>query len=136
MGAYTEERVVILREFGVKVARLRAERGSQEAFAHMDRVRLHRNEIGVVERGECEPGLLTLLILAGAFEDGSFWELLQKSPGASAAQAATAHAGGRGVPATEGVGALGRRFVAGLAVLACGSETGGTSTGGGGLGSA
>ncbi len=80
MGAYTEERVVILREFGVKVARLRAERGSQEAFAHMDRVRLHRNEIGVVERGECEPGLLTLLILAGAFDDGSFWELLKSLP--------------------------------------------------------
>ena len=73
--AYAGERAAILRDFGVKVARLRAGRGSQEAFAHMDRVRLHRNEIGLVERGECEPGLLTLLILAGAFEDGSFWSL-------------------------------------------------------------
>jgi hypothetical protein len=30
-----------------------------------------------MERGECEPGLLTLLILADAFEDDSFWELLK-----------------------------------------------------------
>ena len=78
--AYAGERAAILRDFGVKVARLRAGRGSQEAFAHMDRVRLHRNEIGLVERGECEPGLLTLLILAGAFEDGSFWSSSKVSP--------------------------------------------------------
>jgi transcriptional regulator with XRE-family HTH domain len=77
MATYTEERAAILRDFGIKVARLRAERGSQEAFAHTDRVRLHRNAIGIIERGECEPGLLTLLILADAFEDNSFWELLK-----------------------------------------------------------
>ncbi len=80
MATYTEERAAILRDFGVKVARLRAERGSQEAFAHADKVRLHRNAIGIVERGECEPGLLTLLILADAFEDDSFWELLKSLP--------------------------------------------------------
>ncbi|MGA2165017.1 MAG: helix-turn-helix transcriptional regulator [Solirubrobacteraceae bacterium] len=77
MATYTEERVAILRDFGLKVARLRAEHGSQEAFAHEDDVRLHRNAIGVIERGECEPGLLTLLILADAFEDDAFWRLLK-----------------------------------------------------------
>jgi DNA-binding XRE family transcriptional regulator len=77
VATYTEERAAILRDFGIKVARLRAEFGSQEAFAHTDRVRLHRNAIGIIERGECEPGLLTLLILADAFEDNSFWELLK-----------------------------------------------------------
>ncbi|HXB66399.1 MAG TPA: helix-turn-helix transcriptional regulator [Solirubrobacteraceae bacterium] len=80
MATYTEERAAILRDFGAKVARLRAARGSQEAFAHRDEVRLHRNAIGVVERGECEPGLLTLLILADAFEDDSFWEILKSLP--------------------------------------------------------
>ena len=96
MATYTEERAAILRDFGLKVARLRAEpRGSQEAFAHEDKVRLHRNAIGVIERGECEPGLLTLLILADAFEGDSFWELLEKSRGASTAPAATAPNGVR-----------------------------------------
>jgi hypothetical protein len=78
--AHREERAVILRDFGVKVARLRAGRGSQEAFAHMDRVRLHRNEIGMIERGQNEPGLLVLLVLADTFEDGSFWEVLKSLP--------------------------------------------------------
>lgn len=78
MATYTEERAAILREFGAKVARLRAECGSQEAFAHT--VRLHRNAIGIVERGECEPGLLTLLILADAFADEVFWVLLKSLP--------------------------------------------------------
>ncbi len=78
--AYTAERALILRDFGVKVARLRAKHGSQEAFAHMDGVRLHRNEIGIIERGECEPGLLVLLALADTFEDHSFWELLKSLP--------------------------------------------------------
>ena len=78
--AYKEERAVILRDFGVKVARLRAGRGSQEAFAHMDRVCLHRNEIGMIERGQNEPGLLVLLVLADTFEDGSFWEVLKSLP--------------------------------------------------------
>jgi len=78
--AYREERAVILRDFGVKVARLRAGRGSQEAFAHMDRVRLHRNQIGMIERGQNEPGLLVLLVLADTFEDGSFWEVLKSLP--------------------------------------------------------
>ncbi len=77
MATYTEERAAILRDFGIKVARLRAEHGSQETFAHTDKVRLHRNAIGIMERGECEPGLLTLLILANAFEDDAFWELLR-----------------------------------------------------------
>jgi DNA-binding XRE family transcriptional regulator len=77
VATYTKERAAILRDFGIKVARLRAEHGSQEAFAHRDNVRLHRNAIGIMERGECEPGLLTLLILADAFEDDAFWTLLK-----------------------------------------------------------
>ena len=72
MATYTEERAAILRYFGAKVARLRAERGSQEAFADTGEARLHRNAIGIMERGECEPGLETLLILADSFEDDSF----------------------------------------------------------------
>ncbi len=41
---------------------------------------VHRNEIGMIERGQCEPGLLVLLILADLFEDHSFWELLKSLP--------------------------------------------------------
>ncbi len=61
--AYEAERSRLLLAFGRKI---RAEREhqhlSQEAFA--EAASLHRNAIGVIERGECEPGLLVLLVLA------------------------------------------------------------------------
>jgi transcriptional regulator with XRE-family HTH domain len=64
---YHAERTRLLRVFG---ANLRAEREhlglAQEGLAEV--ANIHRNEIGVLERGRCEPGLLTLLILADALE--------------------------------------------------------------------
>jgi transcriptional regulator with XRE-family HTH domain len=64
--AYTAERAGLLRAFGENVRAERERRRlSQEAFA--DLAGLHRNEIGYLERGEVEPFLLTLLILAQAF---------------------------------------------------------------------
>jgi transcriptional regulator with XRE-family HTH domain len=65
--AYTAERAGLLKVFGDNLRGLRAQRGlSQERLAEV--ANLHRNEIGVVERGECAPGLLTLLILADTLE--------------------------------------------------------------------
>lgn len=65
MADYKPERDRILKEFGLKLAKLRGETGlSQERFAREANV--HRNEIGALERGEREPGLLMLLILADA----------------------------------------------------------------------
>jgi transcriptional regulator with XRE-family HTH domain len=60
---YSVERAWLLFVFGENVRFLRKQRNlSQEAFA--EAASLHRNAVGVIERGECEPGLLTLLILA------------------------------------------------------------------------
>jgi transcriptional regulator with XRE-family HTH domain len=62
---YKPERDAILKQFGLKLAMLRGKTGlSQERFAKEANV--HRNEIGALERGEREPGLLMLLILADA----------------------------------------------------------------------
>ncbi len=65
--AYEAERAGLLLAFGRK---LRAERErrklSQEALAHI--ASLHRNEIGVLERGQGSPGILTLLVLADVLE--------------------------------------------------------------------
>jgi transcriptional regulator with XRE-family HTH domain len=67
MPTYTVERARVLHELGENVRGLRKRRGlAQEALGEV--ASLHRNEIGIVERGECEPGLLTLLILADALE--------------------------------------------------------------------
>jgi hypothetical protein len=76
---YEAERSRILKDFGTALANLR-EPHSQEAFSKLEDVRLHRNEIGHLERGEYEPGLLTLLILASAFERESLYELLKSLP--------------------------------------------------------
>lgn len=65
--AYRAERARLLKVFGENLRGLRERRElAQEGLAEVASV--HRNEIGIVERGECEPGLLTLLILADALE--------------------------------------------------------------------
>ena len=67
MPTYTAERARVLYALGENVRGLRKRRGlAQERLAEV--ASLHRNEIGIVERGECEPGLLVLLILASALE--------------------------------------------------------------------
>lgn len=65
VAEYKPERDQILKQFGLKLAKLRGEMDlSQERFAR--KASVHRNEIGALERGEREPGLLMLLILADA----------------------------------------------------------------------
>jgi transcriptional regulator with XRE-family HTH domain len=76
---YWAERKRILDDFGTGLAKLRAPH-SQEGFAKLEDVRLHRNEIGKLERGEHEPGVLTLLILAAALDKDSLYELMKSLP--------------------------------------------------------
>lgn len=65
--AYTVERARLLKVFGENLCAERKQRSlSQEGLA--EAASLHRNAIGVIERGECAPNLLTLLILANALE--------------------------------------------------------------------
>ncbi len=65
--AYMVERARLLKVFGENLRALRKHRNlAQEGLAEV--ANLHRNEIGVIERGECAPNLLTLLILADALE--------------------------------------------------------------------
>jgi transcriptional regulator with XRE-family HTH domain len=65
--AYKAERARLLKAFGEQLRTLRKRRNlAQERLAEV--ASLHRNEIGVLERGQGEPGLLTLLILADALE--------------------------------------------------------------------
>ena len=67
LDTYAAERARLLKMFGKKLSALRKQRNlSQERFAEV--ADLHRNAIGVLERGECAPGLLTLLVLADALE--------------------------------------------------------------------
>jgi transcriptional regulator with XRE-family HTH domain len=66
-AAYSAERARVLGVFGENLRGLRKRRSlAQERLAEV--ADLHRNEIGVLERGQGEPGLLTLLILADALE--------------------------------------------------------------------
>lgn len=66
-AAYTVERALLLKAFGENLRGLRTRRSlAQEGLAEV--ASLHRNEIGVLERGQGEPGLLTLLILADSLE--------------------------------------------------------------------
>jgi transcriptional regulator with XRE-family HTH domain len=66
-AAYTTERARVLSVFGENLRALRKRRSlAQERLAEV--ASLHRNEIGIVERGECEPGLLVLLVLADTLE--------------------------------------------------------------------
>ncbi len=65
--AYTAERTRLLEVFGKNLRTERKRRNlAQEGLAEV--ANLHRNEIGVLERGQCAPNLLTLLILADALE--------------------------------------------------------------------
>ncbi len=65
--AYMVERARLLKAFGENLRGRRERRGlAQEGLA--EAASLHRNAIGVIERGECAPNLLTLLILANALE--------------------------------------------------------------------
>jgi transcriptional regulator with XRE-family HTH domain len=63
---FDAERARILRALGANLRELRGASRTQEAVA--DRANLHPTYIGNLERGEREPGLLALLILAEAFE--------------------------------------------------------------------
>jgi transcriptional regulator with XRE-family HTH domain len=64
-AAYTIERARILNMLGDNLRSLRVRRNlAQERLAEV--ASLHRNEIGVLERGQCEPGVLTLLIVTNA----------------------------------------------------------------------
>jgi transcriptional regulator with XRE-family HTH domain len=64
-SAYAVERGQIVRAFGANLRLLReADEHSQDSLAVT--ARLHRTEIGLLERGQRAPGLLTLLILADA----------------------------------------------------------------------
>jgi transcriptional regulator with XRE-family HTH domain len=61
--AYQAERSRLLLAFGRKLRAEREHRNlSQEALAYI--AILHRNEIGYLERGEQEPYISTLLVLA------------------------------------------------------------------------
>jgi transcriptional regulator with XRE-family HTH domain len=63
--AFQAERSLFLLAFGRKLRAERKRRNlSQEALAHI--ASLHRNEIGYLERGEHEPYVSTLLVLADA----------------------------------------------------------------------
>ena len=65
--AYMIERARLLKVFGENLRAMRERRNlAQEGLAGVANV--HRNEIGILERGQCEPGLLTLLILADTLE--------------------------------------------------------------------
>jgi transcriptional regulator with XRE-family HTH domain len=67
LDAYTVERARLLSAFGKNLRGLRKRRSlAQEGLAEV--ANIHRNEIGVLERRQCEPGLLMLLILADAVE--------------------------------------------------------------------
>jgi transcriptional regulator with XRE-family HTH domain len=67
MGAYEVERAGLLRSFAANLRELRTQAGySQETLAQT--ARLHRTQVGHLEQGKREPGLLTLLILADTLE--------------------------------------------------------------------
>jgi transcriptional regulator with XRE-family HTH domain len=71
--AYEAERAQILEEFGGKVRALREKKATELGLPYYGQDRLaddavlHRTEIGKIERGETEPGLLTLMCLADGF---------------------------------------------------------------------
>ncbi len=65
--AYKVERARLLKVLGENLCAERKRRDlSQEALAQA--ASLHRNAIGIIERGACEPGLLTVLVLADTLE--------------------------------------------------------------------
>lgn len=57
----------ILKEFGLRIKELRQERGlTQEQFA--TKSGLHKNYIGMIERGERNPSLINIEIIAKGLE--------------------------------------------------------------------
>lgn len=65
----------ILTKFGKRVRELRIERNlTQQQLADISG--LHKNYIGMIERGERNPSLINIEILAKSFEV-NVWELLQ-----------------------------------------------------------
>jgi transcriptional regulator with XRE-family HTH domain len=62
---YDAERTPLLRQFGERVRELRGPGRTQVALAHQ--ANLHPTYIGSLERGEQEPGMFVLLILAEVF---------------------------------------------------------------------
>jgi transcriptional regulator with XRE-family HTH domain len=63
---FNAERSRILRAFGATLRELRGPERTQENIA--DLANMHPTYIGKLERGEQEPGLLALAILAAVFE--------------------------------------------------------------------
>ncbi len=63
---FNAERDRILLALGANLRELRGPGRTQEDVA--DLANMHPTYIGKLERGEQEPGLLALLVLAGAFE--------------------------------------------------------------------
>ncbi len=78
MGAYEVERAALCERFGGILRELRKERcPSQEALA--EAASLHRTYVSLLERGQREPSLSTLLILSDAL-DVSVEQLLAGLP--------------------------------------------------------
>lgn len=66
---------MILMQFGTKVKKLRLEKGlTQEQFAQKSG--LHKNYIGMVERGERNPSLINIEVIAKGLEI-DIWELMK-----------------------------------------------------------
>lgn len=62
-------------QFGTKVKKLRLEKGlTQEQFAQKSG--LHKNYIGMVERGERNPSLINIEVIAKGLEI-DIWELMK-----------------------------------------------------------
>jgi len=62
--------VYVLKKFGEKVQKVRKSKGiSQEKLA--DKIALHRNYVGMIERGERNPTIRTLYKLSKALQANS-----------------------------------------------------------------
>lgn len=72
---FIKKNSMILIQFGTKVKKLRLEKGlTQEQFAQKSG--LHKNYIGMVERGERNPSLINIEVIAKGLEI-DIWELMK-----------------------------------------------------------